>query len=223
MTGIPPLSYVLPKLIHAYTLRLQGLPPGAKVKTVLKTDQCHYWPEYITPPTNLCRASTGLSPSTYHLLDPCTAGLWAHPCLHHNPQPLSSLDTQRLKEALTIPPHNLTLFIFISPLSHGTVPIVAYHLRYAHTPCMHTHVGGNTGVDQSQAISQAVKAALSLALMIPHTHTFLWLWPPNVTCTLLTLKPHRDTHITYDMHTHLSTLITRDPTHIITIQGFQQA
>ena len=53
MTGIPPLSYMLPKLMHSYTLRLQGLPPGAKVKTVLETDQCCYWPDYIIPPTNL--------------------------------------------------------------------------------------------------------------------------------------------------------------------------
>ncbi len=50
MMGIPPISYMLPKLIHAYTLRLQGLPPRAKVKTVLEMDQCRYWPEYITPP-----------------------------------------------------------------------------------------------------------------------------------------------------------------------------
>ena len=53
MTGIPPLSYVLPKLMHTYTLRLQGLPLGAKVKTVLEADQCHYWPDYITPLMNL--------------------------------------------------------------------------------------------------------------------------------------------------------------------------
>ncbi len=64
MTGIPPLSYVLPKLMHAYTLRLQGLPPGAKVKTVLEMDQCRYWPAYITPPMNLHWASLGYLPPT---------------------------------------------------------------------------------------------------------------------------------------------------------------
>ncbi len=73
--GIPPISYMLPKLMHTYSLRLQGLPLGAKVKTILKTDQCCYWPDYIIPPTNLCQASTGLSPSTYHPIDPCTAGI----------------------------------------------------------------------------------------------------------------------------------------------------
>jgi len=40
--GIPPISYVLPKLMHSYALRLQGLPLGAKVKTILEMDQCRY-------------------------------------------------------------------------------------------------------------------------------------------------------------------------------------
>jgi len=53
MTGVPPISYMLPKLMHSYALRLQGLPLGTKVKTVLEADQCRYWPEYINPPTNL--------------------------------------------------------------------------------------------------------------------------------------------------------------------------
>ena len=203
MTGIPPLSYVLLKLTHAYSLRLQGLPPGAKVKTVLMTDQCHYWPKYITPLTNLHWASSGLGPSMYWPLDPCTAGLWAHPHLHYDPQPLSSPETGQLKEALVSLPHDLTLFIFISPTSHSMVPIAAYHLCYAHTPCTYTHTSGMTGADQMQAIIQAVEATLTHALMIPHIHTILWLWPLNATCTLLTLKPHRDTHIMYNVHTHI--------------------
>ena len=106
---------------------------------------------------------------------------------------------------------------------YGTVPIAAYHLRYAHTPCTYTHKGRNIGVDQMQAISQAVEAALSLTLTISHTHTYIWLRPLNVTHTLLTLKPHRDMHIMYNVHAHMSTLLTQDPTHLISIQGFQQA
>jgi hypothetical protein len=53
LLGVPPISYVLPKLMHSYALRLQGLPPNAKVCTVLDIDQCRYWPTYINPPTNL--------------------------------------------------------------------------------------------------------------------------------------------------------------------------
>jgi hypothetical protein len=42
LLGVLPISYVLPKLMHVYTLRLQGLPPNLKVHTILDTDQCHY-------------------------------------------------------------------------------------------------------------------------------------------------------------------------------------
>jgi hypothetical protein len=63
--SVPLISYILPKLMHAYALRLQSLPPDAKVRMILHTDQCHYWANYINPPTNLSRASWGTSPSTY--------------------------------------------------------------------------------------------------------------------------------------------------------------
>ncbi len=50
---IPPITYLIGKLIHSYTLRLGRLPLYAKVRTVLTVDQCHYWPAYVNPPTNL--------------------------------------------------------------------------------------------------------------------------------------------------------------------------
>jgi hypothetical protein len=56
LTGVPPISYVLPKLMHAYSNHLQGLPARAKVRTILSEDQCCYWPDYLTPQTNLQRA-----------------------------------------------------------------------------------------------------------------------------------------------------------------------
>jgi len=40
LTGIPPISYLLKKLMRSYSLRLKGLPPNAKVRTVLVLDQC---------------------------------------------------------------------------------------------------------------------------------------------------------------------------------------
>ena len=79
LLGVPPISYVLPKLMHSYDLRLQDLPPDAKVHTVLDTDQCHYWPTYINPSTNLSQASLGIGPSMYWPKDPCTARIWSHP------------------------------------------------------------------------------------------------------------------------------------------------
>jgi len=42
LLGILPISYVMPKLMHAYALRLQGLPPNAKVCMVLTANQCRY-------------------------------------------------------------------------------------------------------------------------------------------------------------------------------------
>jgi hypothetical protein len=74
LMGIPPISYLLPKLIHAYTLRLQAMPPNALVYIVLKTDWCHIWPDYFTPPTTLSCISTNIRMPTYHPLGPCTAG-----------------------------------------------------------------------------------------------------------------------------------------------------
>jgi hypothetical protein len=58
---IPPIRYVLDKLMHSYSNRLQGLPLNAKVWTILSEDQSCYWPDYLTPTTNLRRAF--ISPS----------------------------------------------------------------------------------------------------------------------------------------------------------------
>jgi len=57
LTGIPPISYFMNKLMHSYTNRLQAMAAYAKVQQVLTEDRCHYWPIYIHPSTNLLRAS----------------------------------------------------------------------------------------------------------------------------------------------------------------------
>ena len=57
LTGILPISYLLKKLMRSYSLRLKGLPPPAKVRTVLVSDQCQYWPHYLHPSMNLSCAS----------------------------------------------------------------------------------------------------------------------------------------------------------------------
>src|SRR6266851_1180200 len=38
LTCIPPITYLIGKLMHSYTLRLGRLPPHMKVRTVLTTD-----------------------------------------------------------------------------------------------------------------------------------------------------------------------------------------
>jgi len=87
---------------------------------------------------------------------------------------------------------------------------------------IYIHTSRINGADQMQAISQAVEATIHHVTHIPHTHTCIWLQPTAIH-TLLTLKPHRDTHITYNTHTLFTTIFMWDPTHILTIQGFQQA
>ena len=81
LTSVPPISYVMPKLMHAYANRLQAMNLVARVWTVLHQDQCQYWPEYVRPPINLSHTSVGVGPSTYRAVDPCTARWWTHTCL----------------------------------------------------------------------------------------------------------------------------------------------
>src|SRR6267154_5259535 len=79
MMGIPPIPYLVNKLMHAYSNRLQGLPPNALVCTILTHDQCCYWPDHVHPTTNLSQALANLSPYT--------ARSWEHPCLIYLPNP----------------------------------------------------------------------------------------------------------------------------------------
>jgi hypothetical protein len=53
LTHIPPISYVLDKLIQSYSQHLAGLPPQCKTCTVITMDHCQYWPAYVQPPTHL--------------------------------------------------------------------------------------------------------------------------------------------------------------------------
>jgi hypothetical protein len=47
LTTIPPLSYLLPKLIASYTLRLGSMNPENMTRTVVKKDRCQIWPKFI--------------------------------------------------------------------------------------------------------------------------------------------------------------------------------
>jgi len=87
LTGIPPISYLMKKLMHAYSYRLRGVPPNAKVQIILLDDQCGYWPKYLEPPTNLSRASANLSPSTYRPLPLCISRRWKHTHLTYVHEP----------------------------------------------------------------------------------------------------------------------------------------
>ena len=53
MIGIPPISYLMEKLMHSYSHRLWGLPPNTMVWLVLTDDCCQYYPHYVHPIMNL--------------------------------------------------------------------------------------------------------------------------------------------------------------------------
>jgi hypothetical protein len=160
LTRVPPISYVLDKLTHSYSLHLAGLPPQCKTRTVLTEDQCHYWPTYVRPPTHLTHISQALGPPTYHPtnLDLCTASSssWAHPRLHYLPKP---------------PPHIIARYK--ESWEHQEVSDT--HITITHTILQGQHVatyriirnknrityGIHKGADRTQAMCLAVKHALS--------------------------------------------------------------
>ena len=73
MTTIPPVSYMLMKLIDSYTQRLGHLPPHTSVWAILIYDRCRYWPDYVTPHTNLSHVFSTPGAITYRDLGLCIA------------------------------------------------------------------------------------------------------------------------------------------------------
>jgi len=93
MTTIPPVSYVLMRLMDSYTQCLGRLPPHTSVWAILTYDRCRYWPDYVTPHTNLSRMSSTLGAITYRDLGPCTAGTWTHDHLTYVTAPTDTIIT----------------------------------------------------------------------------------------------------------------------------------
>ena len=112
LTGIPPIPYLFDKLLNAYTHRLRAMNPNALVRTVLETDRCRIWPEYITPHTNLHSLSLNVGTPTYRPLSLRPGGRWSHPHLHYNPNPTDTT-IQYYKEVLIHPaPGDVYIFVF---------------------------------------------------------------------------------------------------------------
>jgi hypothetical protein len=156
LTGVPPISYVLPKLMHAYSNHLQELPTRAKVRTILSEDQCRYWLAYVTPMTNLRAAFR--APSIY---PPRVEGQTSHDrwntphLLYLDPTPDHHITTYHW-DLLHPEPTTLHIFVATSP----TNPHVAIY----YSPL--TTQGTSRGLTQTQALCRAVKEALTAAL--PH-------------------------------------------------------
>ena len=146
MTGIPPLSHVMNKLMHSYFIRLRAMPTHAKVQSIITDDQCRYWPTYVKPPTNLTWALQGLEDSTYRPVDPCTAGLWTHPRLTYICTPSPDI-TLRYKDSLAHKNRG-DVHIIISPTTYNELPVTVYHTYLTKTVIQK---GAVRGVDHMQA------------------------------------------------------------------------
>jgi hypothetical protein len=209
LTRVPPISYVLDKLILSYSQRLEGLPPQCKTRTIITADQCRYWPAYVQPPTNLARVSQNLGPPTYHPndLDLCTASsIWSHSRLHYLPKPPPHI-TVRYKESWErqeVSDTHITVSHTILQGQHvATYRIIRNKNRITY--------GIYKGADRTQAICLAVKHALSH----PHTqplfthYTILWL-PSPICETLTASSPHRHSPITREISTLVSNYLQNE-------------
>jgi len=219
LTGIPPISYVLPKLIQSYSNRLTGMTLDAKVRKVLTNNWCQYWPMYMIPLTNLRRISPHPNHSTYRPLDPCTAGqAWTHDQVTYNSDPSpNAIKTYSISLSRA---QSSEVHVVISPYTHNAAPVAIYHI-YTGTHC--ALQGCTKGIDQIQALCRAVEDALPKAFTIPADSLILWMRPKTVIDRLLTFHSHRDTHITYDTHALISTHLATNPTYLIEICTFRKA
>jgi hypothetical protein len=183
LTRVPPISYVLPKLMHTYSNRLQGLPARAKVRTILSEDQCRYWPDYINPMTNLWAAFRAPSISPPRVEGQTSHDRWNTPrLLYLDPTP-NHLVPIHHRDLSHPEPNTLHIFIATAPSD----PHVAVYLASPSTQ------GTMRGLTQTQALCRAVKEALITALP-HHTHDIvLWICHKPLLNRLTTLLPHSDT------------------------------
>jgi len=176
LTRVPPIPYLIDKLMHSYAHRPQDLPSSAKVCMILTTNQCRYWPEYVNPITNLTRVSHGLGEATHRAPVPSTAGTWTHPRFTHIPKPPPHI-TAQYKESMAHPEAADTYIIILHHIC------LRRHLATFHITRSHTILskGVTHGQDQTQAIRRAVTTALTatiptllparIVLWLPHNHT----------------------------------------------------
>jgi hypothetical protein len=170
LTSVPPISYVLNKLTHSYSLKLQGMVPNAKTRIILYHNLCQYWPEYIHPTTNLTWAFLKPAESMYWPLNPATTGLWGK---------------LRFTYLLTSPPHILTLhkcclveqdlhtlYIIVSPCIYDTQPLIIYKCFFGGHKI---YKGCKKGVNYMQAKCQAVYDALHTFLPLHNGLVSIWL------------------------------------------------
>ena len=89
-----------------------------------------------------------------------------------------------------------TLHIILSPFVHNSQPLTIFWCSFGGQT---TLTGCRKGTDYTQALCQAVYNALTLSLPSHEGPFILWLRPKTIPDKLLTLAPHRDSHVTFDI------------------------
>jgi hypothetical protein len=212
LIGILPISYLMTKLMDSYTNRLWNMAPQAMVRWVLIEDRCCYWPDYVIPTTNLTRVSREVTFSTYRPLGPCCFGLWSRSGLTYD-IPHSEVALERLKKSYKLrdTPY---VHVIVLPYTHKSCPIGLYYIYHTDTLIRKGHI---SGANHMQALCQAVKAATEIATTLRYPHIILWLWP-KIPKKILTLKPHRDTHLMYDTRALITIHLDSSPTNTFTLR-----
>jgi hypothetical protein len=170
LTGVPPISYMLNKLKHSYSLKLQSTAPNAKTHTILYRDQCRYWPDYICPTTNLSLSFIEPAESTYQPLGTADARPWGKPGFTYLPSPPSHILASQKHHLCNQDFH--TLHITVSPFIHNTNPLTLFQCSFGGQTSL---TGCRRGVDYTQALCQAVYDALTLTLPTHDGPVILWL------------------------------------------------
>jgi hypothetical protein len=131
LTRVSLIFYMLPKLMHSYSNCLQGLPTRAKVWTILSEDQCRYWPDYLTPTTNLWRAFRMPSIHPPQVEGQTSPNCWNTPHLHYLDPTPPHLISEHCRDLLHPEPTTLHIIVasapsdphvmvYVSPNTHGT-------------------------------------------------------------------------------------------------------
>jgi hypothetical protein len=217
LTGVPPISYVLNKLKHSYSLKLQGTVPNAKTQTILYRDQCRYWPDYVRPITNLSHSFIKPAESTYRPLGTADAGPWGKPRFTYLPSPPPHIVASQKHRLRDWDFH--TLHITVSPLVHNTKTLAIFRCSFGGKTIL---TGCTKGVDYTQAICRAVYDALTLSLPSYDGPVVLWLRPKAIPDKILTLTPHRDSHVTFDIRQLITIYLTDHDSASVDLIAYQR-
>jgi hypothetical protein len=203
LTGVPPISYVLNKLKHSYSLKLQGTAPNAKTRTILYQDQCQYWPDYVRPITDLSLSFIKPAESTYRPFGTADARPWGKPRFTYLPTPPPHILASHKRHLREWDFHSL--HIIVSPFIRDTRPVTIFQCSFGGKTIL---TGCTKGIDYTQAICRAVYDALTRSLPSHDGPVLLWLRPKTIPDKILTITPHRDSHVTFDIRQLITSYLT---------------